>query len=246
VSVPFWVVELAGLFWAEAGMIEPFPRNLRRPIARGLMIAVVSLPQLRIADVRRWLCRNGIACPCAESDRRLRACLVARSGWGFVFIDGTDPEDEQRLSLAHELAHFLRHYWHPRQQAVKRLGSQVLEVFDGNRSPTLGESFHALLADIPLGFHLHLMQRDAGGTFADAKVAAAEWEADRLAYELLAPADAVLTQASAVRGEPDRLTVAAVLQGCFGLPATHAAVYSDILIPEVPQDPLLKRLGLVR
>lgn len=245
-SIPFWVTDLAAAFWANAGEVEAFPRNLRRPITRGTQLAVVAMPRLRLLAVRDWLTANGLTLPCGEPDRPLRACLLAHADYGFVFLDGSDPEDEQRLSLAHELAHFLRHYWQPRERAAKQLGEQAFEVFDGIRLPTLRESFHSLLAGIPLGFHVHLMQRDAEGGLAAPEVAAAEWEADLLAYELLAPADNVLAQASAVRSEPDRQTVTAVLRGGFGLPAAHAAAYAGVLIPEVLQDPLLGRLGLVR
>jgi hypothetical protein len=196
--------------------------------------------------VRDWLTGNGLTLHCGEPDRPLRACLLAHADHGFIFLDGSDHEDEQRLSLAHELAHFLRHYGYPRQRAARRLGKQALAVFDGKRPPTLGESFHSLLAGIPLGFHVHLMQRDAEGALVVSGIAAAEWEADLLAYELLAPADGVLSRASAVRGEPDRQTVAAVLREFFGLPPTHALSYAGILIPEVLQDPLLSRLGLVQ
>jgi hypothetical protein len=244
--MPLWVADLAASFWTDVGTKEPFPRNLHRPIARGTQLALVAMPRLRLQAVRDWLTANALAFPCGEPDRPLRACLLAHADHGFVFLDGFDPEDEQRLSLAHELAHFLRHYWQPRKRAAGRLGGRALEVLDGLRPPTLGETFHALLAGIPLGLHVHLMRRDSDRAPAALEVAAAEWEADLQAYELLAPADDVLARASAVRSGPDRTTVAALLQGFFGLPADHAAAYAGILVPEVLQDPLLGRLGLAR
>jgi hypothetical protein len=246
VSVPLWAVELAEAFWEAAGMREPFPRTLRRPIARGLPMAVVSLPRLRVRDVRDWLVRNGVGCPCVAGDRILRACLVAHEGWGYVFLDGADPEDEQRLSLAHELGHFLRHYWRPRQEACRQLGEQVSEVLDGRRPPTAEERVHALIARVPIGFHWHLMQRDNGGIFASEAVAAAEREADRLAYELLAPAEEVFTRAGDVRGDAGRAALSQLLQGDFGLPVAHAMSYSRILLPLAIEDPFLRRLGVAR
>src|SRR5207244_1995423 len=110
VSLPLWVAELTGAFWSEAGEEAPFPRNLCRPIARALPVAVVSLPRLRLGGVRAWLRDNGLADPCRETDRPLRACLAAQAGHGLIFVDGSDRHDEQRFSLAHELGHFLRHY----------------------------------------------------------------------------------------------------------------------------------------
>jgi len=238
--VPLWVTELADAFWAAAGIREPVPRALRRPIARALQMAIISLPQLRLRHVLDWLRRHAIGCPCTAPDRGLHACLAAWKGWGYVFLDGADPEDEQRLSLAHELAHFLRHYWRPRRLARRKLGEQSLDVFDGRRPPTGGERVHALLASVPIGFHLHLLDRDPQGGLPADTVLAAEEEADRLAYELLAPAEEILNRGGSRRGQ----ALAELLRIDFGLPAAHALRYAHILFPSEPADPLLKRVGL--
>jgi hypothetical protein len=227
-------------------MREPFPRSLRRPIARGLSMVVVSLPRLRLHDVQDWLSRNGIGGACTAGDRSLRACLAARDGWGYVFVDGADPEDEQRLSLAHELAHFLRHYWQPRREACRRLGEQIIEVFDGRRPPTPEERLHSLIARVPIGFHWHLMQRDSTGDYANEAIASAEREADRLAYELLAPAKEVIKCMGGVRGDAGRADLVDLLCSEFGLPSMHAARYSHLLLPAVTGGPFLQRLGLNR
>jgi hypothetical protein len=238
--IPLWVAELADLFWTSAGMSEPFPRALRRPIARALPLVVVSLPRLRLRDVLDWLRRRAVGRPRPVTDRALHACLAAWRGWGYVFLDGVDPEDEQRLSLAHELAHFLRHYWHPRQSARQRLGEPILEVLDGLRPPTSAERVHAVLADVPVGFHLHLLDRDDEGLPSET-VRAAEDEADRLAYELLAPAEEVLYRA----GQHGRRGLGELLRTEFGLPVAHAARYGEILCPPALSDPLLRRFGAV-
>jgi len=238
-SVPLWVEEVADQFWAAAGMTPgagPFPRDLRRAVTLALPLAVVYLPHLGVDRVRAWLRQNGIACPCDERDRPLRACLVARAGFGFALIDGTDAEDEQRFSLAHEVAHFLRHYDVPRRKASRKLGEQVIEVFDGLRPPSLGETFRSLLAGLPLGFHLHLMSRDGEG--AGAAVDAAEEEADRLAFELLAPAASVLSATG------DRAALVRRLCETYGLPVAQARTCAGVLMPSAPVDPLLARLGI--
>src|SRR5262249_27787802 len=134
-------------------------------------------------------CRR-IAFPIEEADGPLRACLIVRSGGGLILLDAGDDTDEQRISLAHELAHFLRHYWQLRRQASSRLGGAILEVVEGSRSPSKVERLDAVLAGVPLGCHAHLMRRDARRR-ATGAVAVAEEEADRLAYELLAPARTV-------------------------------------------------------
>jgi hypothetical protein len=241
VNVPLWAAELAAEFWAEVGEVEPFPRRLQRSILRALDLSIVLLPQLRLFEVLEWLRRREILFSLTEADRPLRACLVCHRGAGFLFLDGADDEAEQRFSLAHELAHFLRHYWEPRRRASARLGGQILEVFDGERRPAPAERLRSLLAGVPLGFHAHLMGR---GARAAGALAAAEWEADRLAYELLAPAEAVLARLQGAAADEDRGRAAILLCEAFGLPTGPANHYAEILYPIYRPDPLLLHLGL--
>lgn len=241
-SVPFWVAELADLFWAEVGTVEPYPRRLHRATARALELSVMFLPRLRLDAVREWLSRVGIPCPCDERDRPLRACLVARCGCGIVFIDGSDSEEEQRFSLAHELAHFLRHYWAPRRKAIQRLGDPITEVFDGFRPPTSAEEIGALLAEVPIGFHTHFLGRQDGSALSEA-IAVIEAEADQLAFELLAPEAAVLESVAGC-GDASQEGLIRMLQGVYGLPAAQASAYARSLFLGPAVDPILARLGL--
>src|SRR5262249_6826040 len=155
-----------------------------------------------------------------------------------------DPLGERVFSLAHELAHFLRHHWLPRRRACRRLGEGVASVLDGQRPATPGERVSALLAEVPLGFHVHLMVRGPRRAVLSREAAAAEEEAARLAYELLAPAAAVAARTRFAEGPPGRAQVAAILRRAFGLTAGHAETYSRLLVPPGPEDPLLRRLGL--
>ncbi|MBI1915576.1 MAG: ImmA/IrrE family metallo-endopeptidase [Planctomycetes bacterium] len=239
-STPLWVWELASDFWSLAGKPEPFPRQLRSAVSRALPVRILSITGLRVAGVLAWLSARDIVCDMNEADRRLRACLVARNGDGFIFLDASDDADEQRFSLAHEIAHFLRDYRQPRRRAERLLGRRVLEVHDGIRPPEPGERLHALLAGVPVGFHTHLLARDRDGR-AEGAAATAEREADRLAWELLAPTDEVLARSSGDR-DPRRAATA-TLREFFVLPAAQAERYAAVLHPPAPRgDPLLTRL----
>jgi hypothetical protein len=245
VSAPLWVAELAERFWAAAGEPPPFPRDLRNAVLLAVPLGIVDLPRLRVAAVDAWLAERGAACGVGVADRRLRACLVAHRGAGLVFLDGADPPDERRFSLAHETAHFLADYWRPRERAAARLGPAALEVLDGRRPPTRTERVDAVLARVPLGVHVHLMDRTPDGHAAGAREDAAEHHADLLALELLAPRDAVETALAALPPATHLGVAVDLLVGTFGLPRAVAAAYAASFAPcQPPASPFLRRLGL--
>jgi hypothetical protein len=236
-----WVSELAAAFWQPLGRPEPIPRFLRDPIRwSNLDLEIREWRGLTVRTAERFLARKGAAWCCGTADRPLRACLAGCNGGGLILLDAADPPAERTFSLAHELAHFLRHYEQPRRRACRRLGERVAEVFDGRLAPTHEERIGALLAGVPLGYYVHWMER--GPRPAARGVAAAEEEADRLAYELLAPAAAVAARVTETPGEPRPGEVAEMLREVFGLPAAPAEDYARLLVPAVPEDPLLGHL----
>lgn len=225
-SAPVWCVDLAAAFWAKAGPPPPFPRDLH-PAVTAVPLTPVEVSGVSVAAVRRWFERQGLVVPLNEPDRPLRACLVAWCGVGFAFLDARDDPAERAFSLAHELAHFLRDYLRLRENVVDRLGHAALEVLDGQRPPTPAERLHAVLRNVPLGPFAHLMRRDDTGRPLTPAEREAEAAADRLAFELLAPADAV--------GEAsDRDALAERLVSDFGLPPGPAARYAALLRPAAP------------
>lgn len=234
-SMPLWVGELAESFWERAGEREPFPRALRRAVARALPLTVVALPRLRLAGIEAWLARQGVSCAIDAADRPLRACLVARRGHGLIFLDGADPEDEQRFSLAHEVAHFLRDYCYPRQQVCRRLGPAALDVLDGLRPPEPSERVHALLAKVTVEAHHHLMERTPDGHPVDAEIDASERDADRLAFELLAPFASVHPEVQRLGYTSQSGPLIDVLQSAYGLPDWPARQYAAQLAPRATE-----------
>jgi hypothetical protein len=179
-------------------------------------------------------------------DRPLRACLVASHGRGAVFLDETDPADERRFSVGHEVSHLLLYYLLPRRRAVATLGDGIHDVLDGRRPPSAAARAPALLAGVHHGLHVHLMERTPDGHAADGATTASEANADRLAYELLAPADAVLARVDGVVGPGRTAAALAVLKGDFGFPDVPADRYAALLAPPPDARSLVRRLRLVR
>jgi hypothetical protein len=224
------VRELADAYWPAVGP-EAFPRTFAN-VSLGFPVTVVERPGLSLAAIRDWLARwSSVTIP--GPDRPVRGCLVAHGGFGVVFVEADDPSDERRFTLAHEFAHYLRDVWHPRRRAVARLGPGITDVLDGKRPPTADERLHAVLRGLPAGPVVHLLGRGEGES---PEVRTAEAAADRLAFELLAPAEAI-----GVSG--DRAEKIERLVCSFGLPPGPAARYAAILAPgDVGPDPLLVRL----
>jgi len=187
-------------------------------------MTVLRRAGLRVSTVVEECRTRKLPVAFAGPDRPLRAALHCWSGVGLVFLDPTDPPDELRFSFAHELAHFLRDYLAPRRQAERALGPTVLEVLDGLRPPTPDERIHAVLRNRPLTPHCHFMNRDPAGRPERDEDRRAETDADRLACELIAPAERF-------QGMTDRGALTHRLTAEFGLPMSVADEYARLLLP---------------
>lgn len=173
-------------FWVLAGGAPSYPCDIKTAITWTLPLEVYAIPGLCLKDVLAWTQRVNITLRIWGRNRRLHGCLIAYRGKGTIFYDAGDAEDEQRFTIAHELAHFLLDYQAPRQRAVKILGSSILPVLDGDRPPTRAERLHAVLSTVNLGVMSHIMERPDEGLPTNV-VIDIEDRANRLALELLAP-----------------------------------------------------------
>jgi hypothetical protein len=240
-TAPLWAQELAATFWREAGHVEPFPRELRAAVDRSSFdVTVKEKASLYIDVVENYLAHQGIPRRCGEADRPLHACLVAVEGVAWIFLDAGDEPRERNWSLAHEMAHFLRHYWQPRQRAIAALGPGIVEVLDGRRPARAAERLHGVLRGVTAHEFVHLMERGQG-RLAPA-IEQAEHEADCLAWEMLAPAAEVLRRLAARAGFDEAVPL---LEQEFGLPPGAARAYADRLFPEERDSPVVQMVQRV-
>jgi IrrE N-terminal-like domain len=212
---------LAQNFWAETGWHNKFPRQIEQAAPLKLPLVIAKQARITAQTVTHWLQQRRIVIPLPGDQRDLYGCLVAHRGHGFIFVSDAESPEEQRLTIAHEVAHFLVDYLLPRQRVLHALGAHMAEVLDGLRRPTPAERAAAILSHMRLGAHIHLLPRPGIDADADRTVAQAEDRADRLALELVAPQACVRHVLKALLNRqvvtPDN--VRAALATHFGLPA---------------------------
>jgi hypothetical protein len=184
-ALPGWLRRAVARFWGEAEEEPVFPRSLHLHVLMNLPLAVIEIDSLTVGNLDQWLHRHHLPQLAGVADRPLRGCLVAYAGIGLVFVDRSDDPEQRRQTLAHEAAHFIVDYLLPREHVAQRR-PELLDVLDGEREPTDAEQFDALLADLPVGFHTHLLERDVHGGHLSAVTTDIEDRAERLALELLA------------------------------------------------------------
>lgn len=243
------VVDQARAFWKRADVDQSFPRNIESAVVWSLPLAVLRVPNLTTNAVCAWLSARGLPRLFVGPDRRIRACVVARCGRGIVFVDSLDPADEQRFSLAHEIAHFIRDYLMTRQKIIASMPWAV-DILDGVRPASPRERLVGILKGVPVGAFTHLMDRSAVGGVASLSILDAEDEADALALELVAPRSAVLARMRTAhvdcRGADAGERVARILRSDFGLPHSVAQSYGGHLVMEArPHRSVRTWLGLV-
>lgn len=229
-------VRLAVEFWAWAGGPPGFPRDPEPLVGLHLPVAVIPRPELTAAAVSAWAAARGLPTVAITPDRPLRGCLYALGGRAFLLIDAGDPPEQRRVTVAHELGHFLIEVWEPRRRVRRAVGEGALAVLDGRRPPTFQERLHAVLGAASLRPHVHLMTREEDGSIGCARVAAAECLADAFALELLAPRAALRPQVAALAGRPLQQRWAQVtdlLVRDYGLPPIIAGGYAKQLVHEL-------------
>ena len=216
------IQSLAETFWTAAGGRDGFgfPADIARVVSRVFPVAVISIANLDTTCVAHFLARIGADPWHGGPSRPLRGCLIADVGVGLILVDATDPEDEQRMTVAHEAAHLLVHYLKPREHAVGVFGPLILAVLDRTRQPTTAERFSSALRDVPIEPFRHAMERHQ--PHLHGQIQTIEDEADDLAIELLAPT-VLLKSLNSVSP--------AAIRKKFGLPAPIAARVARLVSP---------------
>ncbi|MFL5788101.1 MAG: ImmA/IrrE family metallo-endopeptidase [Flavisolibacter sp.] len=186
-----YIERIAQDFWKQTGQQWIAPYDINCAVSLLLPIDIVSLCELSLEKVDQWLSQRGIKIPIDINDRYLHGFVLVSQGNGFIFINGTDTEEERRYTVAHEVSHFILDYKILRDEAVRKLGTVVLDVLDGLREPTVEERISGLLKDVIVRPFTHLLEKEGDGSFKNSRIFDSENRADTLALELLAPHDEI-------------------------------------------------------
>ncbi len=240
------VKHLTEEFWHRLGESVSFPHDIEASAQQVVPISVEKLPGLNIGLINSWLTQRGIPLPNSVSgeQRAIFGCLLAHKGRGIIFVDASATESEQRFTTAHELAHFLRDYQKPRQIALAKMGTNIIAVLDGERTPTGTERVEALLSNVPIGMYSDLMMRGPNNQYLSLHTTEIEKKADYIALELLAPYRRVLEIAGIRPGSIERETVLTtinpLLLSYFDLPISVAAAYATRVASHAARKPTVR------
>ncbi len=231
--LPFTLYQLVEVFRAQFDAPPSYPLDIETAVLQYSLLCIEFIPTLTVDRVQAWLQKR--LCPMAIRhhgiDRDLYGCLVVDcgSGRGYIFVERDCSPEQQRFTIAHELAHYLRDYHAPRERALERWGEAIRPVLDGQRPATVEERLNAILQRVPLGIYQHLMLRDVSGNIVTMETQESENCADQIALELLAPHHQLLSGvATKERLIPEVLQtrLIPVLQAEYGLPESIAWRYA--------------------
>lgn len=242
------IIQVAKAFWKKAGGNNLFPCDITGAVNLALPIDIVSLSELSLSKIQDWLTKRKVFLDLEIDDRLLHGFILISRGTGFIFVNGTDTEEERRYTIAHEASHFLLDYKLPRESAVKKLGEGILEVMDGYREPTIEERINGTLTAVSIKPYIHLLEKVGDGTFNNTEILNSENDADELALELLAPNAIVIKDTNPNRNKISfydfKNQCYLILRSKYLIPDSIAEAYSSKLAYVATGAPsLLSKLG---
>lgn len=246
--VPSLLEEIASKFWEPFLAHKLYPIDIDRIVAfSDLPIIIVQLPDLTIKAVQQWTVQHNFPVSFSAEDRLLHGFLLAHEGHGVIFVNGTDPPEERRYTVAHEIAHFLLDYHLQRQRLVRIFGETIIELLDGKRLPSLSERLQILTTDLPSPFLSHHLDSNTITAYDRCLVWKAEQRVDALATEILAPYKEVVQEIgsnnNAQAGYQFEL-ISNLLSEKFGLPATVSQTYAKYISQHIRRNTSGRKLDL--
>ena len=228
-----YITRIASEFRLKAGRKDKSHFDISGAVNLILPLDIVSLSELTLSKIQQWLSDRGLGIDIDYNERLLHGFILTFQGSGFIFINGTDKEEERRYTVAHEASHFILDYKLPRDRAIEKLGAQIVQVLDGYREASTNEMVDGLLASVNIQPYTHLLEKTGDGAFNSIKIYNSESDADALALELLAPSIEIIKDTKASKHkltfEEFKSTSFRILVDRYLLPVEIAKEYSTRL-----------------
>ena len=227
---PF-IVREAKIFWEQTKVDLTPPYDIEQAVALVLPLNIVTMSDLSFKRIQEWFSNQGVVFKVGFNNRLIHGFLTCSQGEGFVFVNGTDSDDERRFTIAHETSHFIIEYHNPRLKAISKFGIKILPVLDGLRVATVEERIDGILSNIAVRKFAHLLEKSGTGDFASYYNWSAENYADALAVELLAPIERVCNDVLSKLRNPTYMTCKGatleILKDKYRLPISIASQYAS-------------------
>ena len=105
-----YVVNIARDFWRKILVKPTPPYDIFGAVSLVMPLDIVNLSGLTIAKIENWLWERNVTLNTGIPNRSLHGFILTFQDAGFIFIDGTDSENERRYTVAHEVSHFILDY----------------------------------------------------------------------------------------------------------------------------------------
>lgn len=240
---------MAEEFWTLSNVRGKWPRDIVRAISILLPLRLITLPELDFEKVKVWLSERNVPFENHYGKRGLHGLILVHRGAGFIFINGTDNENERRFTVTHEACHYIVDYKLPRDKAHNKFGASIDSVLDGDRSPTDSERLNSILTSTPISGFLHILEK-TGQSKNTYSIWSAENRADHLALELLAPAKMIMSDSRIAHLAQQsflqrKLAIKVILEEEFLLPETVSEDYASRLAAS-RKTSLIEKLRITR
>lgn len=227
---PF-IVREAKTFWEQTKVDLTPPYDIEQAVALVLPLNIVTMSNLSFKKIQEWFSNHGVVFKVGFNNRLVHGFLTCSQGEGFVFVNGTDSDDERRFTIAHETSHFIIEYHNPRLKAIAKFGVNIVPVLDGLRDATVEERIDGILSNISVRKFTHLLEKSGTGEFDSYNNWSAENDADALAVELLAPIERVcsevLSELRSLTYKSCKSETVEILTDKYHLPISIASLYAS-------------------
>jgi Zn-dependent peptidase ImmA (M78 family) len=244
------LTNIAKEFWNLAGRVDKWPCDIERAVTLLTPLNIITLSELNFHRITEWFNSRNISFEIEYTERILHGFISVHKNFGFIFLNGSDTENERRYTVAHEVSHYLVDYRIPRNKAIDTYGEKIIEVLDGYREPTIDERVQSVLGAISIKPYTHVLEVSAGGRFERYGNWLIEKDADALALELLAPYKIVQKDFSKhikkdLEFEESKRILVKILRDKYDLPESISAEYASIIAAGfINSKTIIDRLGL--